>query len=186
VNKFHRGRQNDSLQGKYCVNDQIRSSNIYVIDHEGNNLGLTPKVTALSIAEREGLDLVQVGEKEALPVVKIMDFGKFLYAKKKQLHDARKQQKVTQLKEVKMRPNIGDQDFDTKMRHAVEFFASGKKVKFTLQFRGRQIGMMRKLGPEFFDRITQRLRDEEVGALVEEKEQRGNSYWSKIYFIKTK
>jgi len=119
-------------------------------------------------------------------VTKIMDFGKFLYAKKKQLSDAKKHQKTMQLKEVKLRPNIDDQDYKTKLRRAEQFFREGKKVKFTLQFKGRQISMMSTIGPNIFNRITQDLAEKDLGSLVEEKEQRGRSYWSKTYFIKTK
>lgn len=176
--------QNNDLQSKYLVNEQIKGDEVFTITHEGENLGLISRRKALNLAQDAGLDLVQVGVKDSTPVTKIMDFGKFLYAKKKQLSDAKKHQKVMALKEVKMRPNIGDQDFKTKMKKAEEFFRGGKRVKFTLQFKGREIGMMSTIGPKFFERITLHLQECNVGALVEEKEQRGGSYWSKTYFVK--
>lgn len=186
MNKFYKGKNSNDLSSKYSVNEKIKGDQVFVIDHEGNNLGEVAKSKALTLAETAGLDLVQVGEKNSNPVTKIMDFGKFLYAKKKQLSDAKKHQKTMQLKEVKLRPNIDDQDYKTKLRRAEQFFREGKKVKFTLQFKGRQISMMSTIGPNIFNRITQDLAEKDLGSLVEEKEQRGRSYWSKTYFIKTK
>ena len=85
-----------------------------------------------------------------------------------------------------MRPNIGDQDYWTKLKKALEFFKEGNKVKFTLQFKGREISMMEGLGSKFFERITTDLHSQDVGTLVEEKEQRSGAFWSKIYFVKEK
>lgn len=184
--KFPKGRVQNQLSDKYCINNKIKGDNVYVIDHEGNNLGLQPRSKALRIAEDAGLDLVQVGQKEEIAVTKVMDFGKFSYEKKKQVNDSKKNQKTMQLKEIKLRPNIGDQDYHTKLKRAEEFFIDGKKVKFTLQFRGREITMMGNLGPKIFERITTDLGTRNVGTLVEEKDQRGGSFWSKIYFIKAK
>ena len=188
-NRFSKERNNQRATdeaSKYCINEQIRSEKIIVITQNGDNLGATPRMRALQLAEEAGLDLVQVGENDGLPVTKIMNFGKFLYEKKKQLSDAKKHQKVIQLKEIKIRPNIGDQDFNTKLNQAEQFFKDGNKVKFTLQFRGREISMMEDLGKKVFTRITNDLTEKNVGTLVEEKESRGGSLWSKIYFLKGK
>lgn len=174
----------NDLQSKYSVNDQIRSEKIYVIDAVGGNAGLISRYEAFKLAEEAGLDLVQVGERDGFPVAKVMDFGKFVYGKKKQLTDSKKNQKVITLKEIKMRPNIGDQDYWTKLKKAIEFFQDGKKVKFTLQFKGREISMMDNLGSKFFERITSDLTAQQVGSLVEEKDQRSGAFWSKIYFVK--
>lgn len=184
MNKFQ--KEQNSLQEKYRVNEYIGGDKCVVIDNEGNNLGVLPKRKTIELAQGVGLDAVQVGEKDDVPVVRIMDFGKFLYEKKKQLGDSKKHQKIMQLKEIKLRPNIGDQDFETKMKQAVEFFVDGKKVKFTLQFKGREIGMMNDLGPKFFERIKQYLELKGVGTLVEEKEQRAETNWAKIFFVKAK
>jgi len=146
---------------------------------------MIPLKEALVLADEVALDLVQVGEKEGVPVTKIMNFGKFLYAKKKQISDSKKQQKVAQLKEIKIRPNIGDKDYETKLNQAAQFFKDGKKVKFTLQFRGREIAMKNELGRKIFLRITQDLTGKNLGTLIEEKESRsGASMWSKIYAIR--
>ena len=179
------GVPND-LQNKYTVNEQIRSEKVYVIDAVGGNAGLISRFDALRLAENSELDLVQVGERDGFPVAKVMDFGKFVYGKKKQMNDSKKNQKIITLKELKMRPNIGDQDYWTKLKKAVEFFADGDKVKFTLQFKGREISMMDGLGSRFFVRITTDLIGQQVGTLIEEKDQRSGAFWSKIYFVKDK
>lgn len=183
MNKFAKERTN-SEASKYFVNEQIRAEKLLVITDEGENLGVLSRSRALAAAQESSLDLVQVGEKDSIVVAKIMDFGKFLYEKKKQLCDAKKHQKVIQIKEIKMRPNIGDQDYKTKLNQAVGFFAEGKKVKFTLQFKGREITMMDDLGFKFFSRITNDLSARDVGSLVEEKDSRAGSFWSKIYFVR--
>lgn len=183
MNKFAKER-NNSEASKYIVNEQVRAETLLVITDDGENLGVLSRSRALAAAQEASLDLVQVGEKDNMVVAKIMDFGKFLYAKKKQMSDSKKHQKVVQIKEIKMRPNIGDQDYRTKLNQAVEFFAEGKKVKFTLQFKGREITMMDDLGFKFFARITNDLSQRDVGALVEEKDSRAGSFWSKIYFVR--
>ena len=174
----------NELQSKYIVNEQIRADRLTVINHLGENIGVVTRNQALTLAEEAGLDLVQVGEKDSMVVAKVMDFGKFVYAKKKQVNDSKKNQTVITLKEIKIRPNIGDHDYVTKLKKAVGFFADGKKVKFTLQFKGREVTMMDVLGPKIFEKVTRDLHEHNVGSLVEEKEQRSGAYWSKIYFVK--
>jgi translation initiation factor IF-3 len=176
----------NDLQSKYTVNEQIKSDKIYVIGANGDNAGLISRYDAIKMAQDAELDLVQVGERDGFPVAKVMDFGKFVYGKKKQHNDSKKNQKVITLKELKMRPNIGDGDYQTKLKKGVEFFKEGKKVKFTLQFKGREISMMENLGSKFFERITTDLTAQQVGTLVEEKDQRSGAFWSKIYFVKDK
>jgi translation initiation factor IF-3 len=185
VSRFFNGKKNDDTHEKYSVNEAIRADKVLVIDGEGNNLGLMDKQEALDVATGRQLDLVQVGTKGENVVARIIDFGKFLYMKKKQLGEAKKGQKIICIKEVKMRPNIGDQDYRTKLNHAIQFFQEGKKVKFTIQFRGREIGMMGNVGTKIFERITSDLEASEVGALVHEKENRGFAFWSKVYSVKS-
>lgn len=169
---------------KPLVNEQIRSNQVRLIDETGENVGVVSRQEALSRAESTGLDLVKIGEQGAIAVAKLMDFGKYLYIKKKQQAEAKKKQKVIQIKEIKMRPNIGDQDYLTKFNRAVGFLKEGKRVKFTLQFRGREMIMMNELGVRFFERIHHDLEEQDIGPLVSEKEQRGRPFWSKIYYIK--
>jgi translation initiation factor IF-3 len=174
----------NSLAGEYSVNERIRELKVQVIDQEGKNLGILSKREALGLAQAAGLDLVQVGQKDDFAIAKIMDFGKFLYIKKKQLNESKKKQKVIQIKEIKMRPNIGDQDYKTKMNQAINFLKEGKKVKFTLQFKGREMIMVYELGQNFFSKIHNNLIEANLGSLIEEKEQKIGLFWSKIYYIK--
>lgn len=175
----------DTSIHKFPVNEFIKADKIMVINAEGENLGVLSKSQALMRAQEAGLDLVQVGEKDSTIIAKIMDFGKFLYEKKKQMGEAKKHQKVILIKEIKFRPNIGDQDYLTKLNHAAQFLIEGKKVKFTLQFKGREITMMDDLGSKFFERISRDLAQRNVGTLVEEKDNRSGAFWSKIYYVKS-
>ncbi len=186
MNKAFKEKTGSEFHGKYFVNEDIRATTLMVIGLNGENHGQVSKQEALALASNAGLDLVQVGEKDSLIIAKIMDFGKFLYSKKKQMSDSKKHQKIIQIKELKMRPNIGDQDYKTKLGQAEQFLIEGKKVKFTLQFKGREISMMEDLGRKMFARITQDLTARNIGALVEEKEGRGGALWSKIFGLKEK
>lgn len=155
-----------------------------VIDQNGQNLGTITRSEALSLAQIAGLDLVQVGERDDIGIAKIMDFGKFLYEKKKQTGKAKKTQKVIQIKEIKMRPKIGVGDYQTKMDQAIDFLKEGKRVKFTLQFRGRQPVSIQEVGMNFFERIKNDLTAQNIGALLEEKELKSSGLWSKIFYLK--
>lgn len=174
----------DTASHKYPVNELIKADKVMVINAEGENLGVLSKQQALMRAQESGLDLVQVGEKDSAIIAKIMDFGKFLYEKKKQMSESKKHQKIILIKEIKIRPNIGDQDYLTKLNHAAQFFLDGKKVKFTLQFKGREITMMEDLGNKLFERISRDLAAKNVGTLVEEKDNRSGAFWSKIYYVR--
>ena len=185
VNKYsNKINGKNNFSSKYLVNELIKAKLVLVIDESGQNIGTVKTSEAIQKAADVNLDLVQVGVKNDVPVTKIMDFGKFLYIKKKQINDSKKTQKKTQLKEIKLRPNIGEQDYKTKLKQAKEFFEDGKKIKFTLQFKGRNIRKIDTLAPEIFEKITSDLQEQKVGTLVEEKQQRGGSFWSKTYFVK--
>ncbi len=183
---FNKNKAPNDALNKHNVNEQIRSERLVVIDDQGQQLGLLPKAQALMKAYEKNMDLVQVGENDGVPIAKFMDYGKFLYAKKKQQADAKKHQKVIVVKEIKMRPNIGEQDYKTKLNQAAQFFADGNKVKFTLQFRGREATMIDEVGPRFFTRILNDLVEKNVGQVVEEKDSRSNMLWTKIFFVKGK
>lgn len=174
----------DRLADKYLVNEDINSSEMLVIDTDGEKKGVMSKQQALDLASGQRLDLVQVGLNDSTAIAKVMDFGKFLYNKKKQLGEAKKHQKVIHVKEIKLRPNIGDQDYKTKMKHAIAFLSEGKKVKFTVQFRGRQMIIKNELGNKMFARINNDIIEAGLTNLVEEKDQRGGPFWTKIYFVK--
>ena len=171
-------------QEKHFVNERIKSERVQVIDQSGENLGEISKQRALDLAKEASLDLVMVGEKGDVAVTKIMDFGKFLYLKKKKEVQSKKSHKIIQVKEIKMRPKIGIGDYTTKMNRAIKFLEEGKHVKFTLQFRGRQPVSTREVGEAFFKRIKNDLVEKNLGALAEEKESRSGYMWSKVFYIK--
>lgn len=181
-----KNRPSQQLQSKdNIINEQIRAREVRLIASNGDNIGIVSLHQARLQAEGEGLDLVVISKPDITPpVVKVMDYGKFLYEKKKKDHESKKKQKIIQEKEIKMRPNIGLQDYRTKLKQAIEFLKEGKRVKFTLQFRGREVIMMNKLGIEFFDRISSDLAQANLGVLLEEKETRGKPFWSKVIYLK--
>jgi len=121
------------------VNRQISSPTVLLIDHEGQKRGVVPTLEAIQMAEDVGLDLVEVAATASPPVCKLLDFGKFKYQEQKKANEARKKQKVIEIKEVKMRPGIDDHDYDVKMRSMRRFLEEGDKVKVTLRFRGREL-----------------------------------------------
>jgi len=128
-------------------NEFIQSQKVRVIDENGENLGVMYTREAMEQAREIGLDLVEVSPNADPPVAKFLDVGKFKYETQKKANIARKSQKTQEIKEIKMRPNIDDHDYDTKMKKVFEFIEEGDKVKVTLRFRGRemahgQLGML--------------------------------------------
>jgi len=120
-------------------NEFIQSPKVRVIDHEGENLGVMYTKEAMEQANELGLDLVEVSPNADPPVAKFLDVGKFKYEAQKKANLARKSQKTQEIKEIKMRPNIDDHDYDTKMKKVFEFLEEGDKVKVTMRFRGREM-----------------------------------------------
>jgi translation initiation factor IF-3 len=120
-------------------NEFIQSPKVRVIDHEGENLGVMLTREAMEQAQGLGLDLVEVSPNADPPVAKYLDVGKFKYEAQKKANLARKSQKTQEIKEIKMRPNIDDHDYDTKMKAVHKFIGEGDKVKITLRFRGREL-----------------------------------------------
>jgi translation initiation factor IF-3 len=110
-----------------------------LINEEGQNLGSIPTDEALRMAEEAGLDLVEISPNAEPPVCKILDLGKLKYANQKKAAEARKKQKIVEVKEIKMRPNIDTHDYEVKMKSMNRFFEEGDKVKVTLKFRGREM-----------------------------------------------
>ena len=128
------------------INEAIRVKEVRLIDETGKNVGVVDRIQAQERATAAGLDLVEVSPDADPPVAKILDYGKYKYQEQKKAAEARKKQKIVEIKEIKMRPNIDDHDYDVKMRSIRRFFEEGDKVKVTLRFRGRemahqQIGM---------------------------------------------
>lgn len=130
----------------------IRVREVRVIDPEGEQLGILPIEEALTLAQERDLDLVEVAPNERPPVCRIMDFGRFKYQQAKRSQEAKKRQRVIQLKEIKMRPKTEEHDYQFKMRHARQFLEEGHKVKVSLLFRGREMDHV-SLGQRMLDRI---------------------------------
>jgi translation initiation factor IF-3 len=135
------------------VNDRIRCPEIRLIGAEGENLGVLSPIRALELAEQAGLDLVEISPTAEPPVCKIMDFGKFKYETQKREAEARKKQKIIEIKEVKFRPNTDTHDYEVKMRSVTKFLENGDKVKVTLRFRGREMAHQ-NLGRELLERVA--------------------------------
>jgi translation initiation factor IF-3 len=134
------------------INEAIRAREVRLIDETGQNLGIVPTPEALTRATQAGLDLVEVSPDADPPVAKILDYGKFKYQEQKKAAEARKRQKVVEVKEIKMRPSIDDHDYDVKMRAIQRFFDDGDKVKVTLRFRGREMAHQ-ELGWQVLQRV---------------------------------
>ncbi|MEQ8349320.1 MAG: translation initiation factor IF-3 [Sneathiellaceae bacterium] len=140
------------------VNERITSSTVRLIDHEGNNHGVVPTDAALETAMQVGMDLVEISPNADPPVCKLLDYGKYKYEAQKKASEARKKQKVIEVKEIKMRPNIDQHDYDVKMRSMNRFLVDGDKVKVTLRFRGREMAHQ-DLGRLVLERVQQDLSD---------------------------
>lgn len=136
------------------VNDRIRAPEIRLIGAKGENLGLVPPTKALELADEAELDLVEISPNANPPVCKIMDFGKYKYEQQKRESEARKKQKIIDVKEVKFRPNTDTHDYDVKMRNVFRFLGNGDKVKITLRFRGREMAHQ-NLGRELLERVAE-------------------------------
>ncbi|TMJ69488.1 MAG: translation initiation factor IF-3 [Alphaproteobacteria bacterium] len=134
------------------MNEDIRVREVRLIDHTGTNVGVVATTDALAKAVEAGLDLVEISPDANPPVAKILDYGKYKYQEQKKAAEARKKQKVVEIKEIKMRPSIDDHDYDVKMRSIRRFFEEGDKVKVTLRFRGRELAHQ-ELGWQVLQRV---------------------------------
>ena len=132
--------------------NMINVPKVRVIDHEGENLGVMFTREAVEQANELGLNLVEVSPNADPPVCKFLDVGKYRYEAQKKANLARKTQKTQEIKEIKMRPNIDDHDYDVKMRNVVTFLENGDKVKCTLRFRGREMAHQ-QLGMDLLNRV---------------------------------
>jgi translation initiation factor IF-3 len=136
------------------VNEEIRVREVQLIDAGGHNHGPTPIQAALEMAQQAGLDLVEIAPNSSPPVVKILDYGKYKFQAQKKAAEARKKQKVVEVKEIKLRPMIDDHDYQVKMRAMERFFEEGDKVKITLRFRGREMAHQ-ELGYKLLNRVKE-------------------------------
>ena len=134
------------------INKEIRVREVQLIDLEGKNQGVVQFPDALQMAEEAGLDLVEIVPTANPPVCKILDYGKFRFLEQKKAAEARKKQKIVEIKEIKLRPGIDDHDYDVKMKAMRRFFEEGDKVKVTLRFRGREMAHQ-DLGYRLLERV---------------------------------
>ena len=135
------------------INDRIRAPEIRLIGADGENVGVVTPARGLELAQEAGLDLVEISPNAVPPVCKIMDLGKFKYEQQKREAEARKKQKIIEIKEIKFRPGTDTHDYDVKMRSVMKFLTEGDKVKVTLRFRGREMAHQ-QLGLELLNRVA--------------------------------
>jgi translation initiation factor IF-3 len=134
------------------TNQEIRAPRVLLIDQNGEKQGVMPTASALEAAEEAGLDLVEIVPTADPPVCKILDYGKFRFQEQKKKAEARKRQKIVELKEIKLRPNIDIHDYDVKAKAMHRFFEEGDKVKVTLRFRGREMAHP-ELGMKLLEKV---------------------------------
>ena len=138
------------------MNYEINVPQVRLVGPDGEMIGIVTAREAMSRAEETGFDLVEISPNADPPVCKLLDFGKFKYEQQKKKNEARKKQKIIEVKEIKLRPNIDDHDYDVKMRAATNFLDEGDKVKVTMRFRGREM-MHQDLGMNVLMRVKDQL-----------------------------
>jgi len=143
-------------QAEHRINENIRFSPVRVIDSDGEQVGVLDVEEARKAAAERGNDLVEIAPNARPPVCKIMDYGRFIYERDKKAKEAKRKQHTIELKEVKFRPNIGDHDFETKVRRADKFLKDGYHVKLTIMFRMRELRRPEN-GYEILERATHML-----------------------------
>ena len=149
-------RRNKFFGPKY--NNRINSSEVQVIDNDGQNLGVLNLQEAINKAKNEGLDLIEISPNAKPPVCKIMDIGKYKYDQQKKASKAKKNQKKVELKEIKLRPVTEVHDYTFKIKNAQKFLSKGDKVKFTVKFKGREL-QHTHLGNKLMDKIIQDMQN---------------------------
>ena len=147
-----------SISTNYRVNDRIRSREVRLIDGDGNNRGVVSIQEAQDIAGQQGLDLVEVAPNAKPPVVRVMDYGKFIYEKTRREREARKHQKQIEIKTIKLSPKIAEFHRNIRVRKARGWLEEGKKVKVVVRFRGREITYP-ELGQEMMASVAEELND---------------------------
>jgi translation initiation factor IF-3 len=135
------------------VNENIICPEVRLIGSDGDNVGVVSPEKALELSEDAGLDLVEISPNASPPVCKIMDYGKYKYEQQKKESEARKNQKIIEVKEIKFRPGTDTHDYEVKMRSVTKFLENGDKVKITLRFRGREMAHQ-ELGRELLERVA--------------------------------
>ena len=156
---------NISSKKELYINEEIRGKELRVIDSDGSQLGILSSQQALALAEEKNLDLVMISPQAKPPVCKIMDYGKYRFEQARREKEKRKNQKVVDIKEVRLSLNIDTHDFNTKLNQALKFISKGDKVKVSIRFRGREMGH-----PELGMEVMRRFADECMEVAVIEKQ----------------
>ncbi|HET9195900.1 MAG TPA: translation initiation factor IF-3 [Vicinamibacterales bacterium] len=151
------------------TNERIRVREVRVIDETGQQLGIMPPPQAVAIARQKGLDLVEISPTAVPPVCRIMDFGKYQYQEQKRSREAKKHQRVIEVKEIKFRPKVDEHDYDFKRKHIERFLADGDKVKATIFFRGREMAHP-EIGRRILERLIADLGDQAVAETMPRQE----------------
>lgn len=153
-------------------NEQIRARDVRVIGAEGEQIGILPRMEAIALAKEAGMDLVEVAATADPPVCRIMDFGKFKYEQQQKKKEAKKNQSVVQIKEIKVRPKTDDHDYETKLRHIRRFLGDGDRCKVTVFFRGREI-VHKDRGQAILERVIEDTKD--IGKVEQEPSAEGRT-----------
>ena len=138
------------------INEDIKAKQVRLIDETGENRGIVSIKEALAIADNAGLDLIEISPQTNPPVCKVLDFGKYKYEVQKRKNEAKKNQKVVNIKELKLRPAIDTHDYEVKLKQAKKFLSQGDKVKFTMRYKGRELSA-NNMGKEILDKIVEDL-----------------------------
>ena len=145
-------RENDGPR----INRDIKAKEVRLINYNGENIGIVSLAEALKIAQEVGLDLIEVSPQVNPPVCKVLDYGKYKYEMQKKKNEAKKNQKVVSIKELKLRPMIDTHDYEVKVKQAKKFLAQGDKVKFTMRYKGREMSA-NDLGKEILNKLLEDL-----------------------------
>ncbi|WGF88168.1 translation initiation factor IF-3 [Marinivivus vitaminiproducens] len=146
------------VRDEHRINNRIEAREVRLVDEDGTMVGVVPTREALLRAEDAGLDLVEISPNADPPVCKILDFGKFKYEAQKRANVARKKQRVIEVKEIKMRPGIDDNDYNIKMKKVHTFLTDGDKVKVTMRFRGREMAHQ-NIAMDILDRVRDEVKE---------------------------
>jgi translation initiation factor IF-3 len=138
------------------INGSIKAKQVRLIDANNENRGIVSIREALALAEEEGLDLIEISPQANPPVCKILDFGKYRYEQQKRKNEAKRNQKVVEIKELKLRPMIEAHDYEVKVKQAKKFLEQGNKVKFTMRFKGRELSA-NDMGKQILSKLVEDL-----------------------------
>lgn len=138
------------------INREIKAKEVRLINYNGDNLGVVSTHEALKIAEEVGLDLIEISPQVNPPVCKVLDYGKYKYEMQKKKNEAKKNQKVVSIKELKLRPMIEAHDYEVKLKQAKKFLSQGDKVKFTMRYKGREMSA-NDMGKEILNKLIEDL-----------------------------